>query len=72
MPHSTFKENFLQPNSGVGKCSCGQIFIYASDRAFHIKLWLNRKVCPNLPEGRKHISIPKKAIMLKEVECDKA
>ena len=38
MPHSNFKKRSHAFNTGVGKCSCGQTFDYASDRDMKMKL----------------------------------
>ena len=32
MPHSNFKDKAYAFNTGVGKCSCGKTFKYASER----------------------------------------
>ena len=32
MPHSNFKDKAYAFNTGVGKCSCGKTFEYASER----------------------------------------
>ena len=72
MPHSKLKERAILFNSGVGKCPYGQTIIYESDRDLSMKVQLHRKVCPNLPEGHKHIRTPKKAMTLKEVQHNDA
>ena len=40
MPHSNFKERSQAFNTGIGKCSCGQIFDFASERDQKMKLRL--------------------------------
>ena len=54
------------------KCPCGQTFNYGSEKDLNTKLQLHRKVCSEMPEGSKEISVPKKAMMLKEVQHDEA
>ena len=38
MPHSNFKDKAYAFNTGVGKCSCGKTFEYASERDMKMKL----------------------------------
>ena len=66
MPHSNFKEKSYALNSGVGKCSCGQAFDFASEKDMNMKLRMHCKVCPNPPEGSKPFRMPKKAMTLRE------
>ena len=66
MPHSNFKKKSYALNSRVGKCSCGQIFDFASEKDMNKKLRMHCKVCPNLPEASKPFRMPKKATMLRE------
>ena len=72
MPHSQFKRRAHPLSSGALKCPCGQTFDYASERDLNLKVWLHHKVCPNPPEGSENIRMPKKAMMLKEVQHDRA
>ena len=71
MPHSKFKERVLPFSKGVAKCSCCQTFVYKSYKDLNMKLQLYCKFCSKLPEGSKDV-VPKKAMMLKEVQCDEA
>ena len=66
MPHSNFEERSHTSNSGVGKCSCGQTFNFASEKEIHMKFCLHRKFCSNPPKGFNKIRMPNKAMMLKE------
>ena len=66
MPHSNFKERSHALNTGVGKCSCGQTFDYASERDMKMKLRMHLKFCSKPPVGFDKIRIPKKATTLKE------
>ena len=66
MPHSNFKERSHPFNSEIGKCSCGQTFVFMSEREMNMKLRMHRKFCSYLPEVSKSVRIPKKAIMLRE------
>ena len=43
MPHSNFKERAHQFNLGIGKCSCGQTFDFASERDMNMKLQMHCK-----------------------------
>ena len=72
MPHSKFKERSHALNSGVGKCSCRQIFNFASERDWYMKLQMHCKVCPNLPETSKPIRMPKKAMTRREYQNSEA
>ena len=72
MPHGKFKERVLSLNLEVAKCPCGQTFVYKSCRDWNMKVRLHRKVCANPPEGSKHMTTPKKAMMLKEVHLHEA
>ena len=72
MPHSNFKKRYNTSNSGVWKCPCDQTFDFVSERDIDMTHQIHRKVCPNLPEGHKHMRTSKKAMTLKEVQCDEA
>ena len=71
MPHSNFKERFHLLGSGIGKCPCGQIFNFTSERDQEMKFQLHHKVCPK-PVDSKQVPIPKKAMTLKEQQLDDA
>ena len=45
MPHSNFKDKSHTLSSGVGKCSCGQTFDYASEKDQKLKFRLHLKFC---------------------------
>ena len=66
MPHSNFKERSQAFNTGVGKCSCGKTFEFASERDMAMKLRMHRRFCPNPPVAFHIIGIPKKAATLRE------
>ena len=66
MPHSNFKERSYTLNTGVGKCSCGQTFDFASEKDMNMKLQMHRKFCPKPSEGSEPVRMPKKAMMLRE------
>ena len=66
MPHSNFKERSHAFNTGVGKCSCGQTFDYASERDMKMMLRMHCRFCSNPPLAFNKIGIPKKATTLKE------
>ena len=66
MLHSNFKERSYAFNTGVGKCSCGQTFEYASERDMKMKLQMHLKFCSNPPLTFYKIGISKKATTLKE------
>ena len=72
MPHSNFKERSLTFNIGVGKCSCGQTFDYVSERDQKMKFCLHSKFCSNPPKSFQWISMPKKAMMLRENQLNEA
>ena len=66
MPHSNFKERPHASSPGVGKCSCGQTFDYASEREMKLKMRMHRKFCSNPSKGFNGVRVPKKARMMKE------
>ena len=72
MPHSNFKERSLTFNLGVGKCSCGQTFDFASERDMNMKLRIYHKFCSNPSKSFKQISMPKKATTLREYHNNEA
>ena len=53
MPHSNFKERSYTVNSGVGKCSCGQTFDFASEKDMNMKLQMHRRFCSKPPNSSK-------------------
>ena len=85
MPHSNFKDKAYAFNTGVGKCSCGKTFLYASERDMKMKLRkgphrgpgllcdpMHLKFCSNPPLAFNKIGITKKATTLKEQQLAEA
>ena len=77
MPHSNFKYKFHTLSLGVGKCSCGPAFDYASERDWKVKFRLHLKFCSKPPKGFDEIGVSKarpaeKATMLKEYYTSEA
>ena len=70
MPHSNFKGRSCIFSSGVGKCSCGQTFDFASERNMKMKLQMHLKFCSNPPKGFNMIGIPKKACTMREQQLN--
>ena len=66
MPHSCFKARSHALNSGVGKCSCGQTFDFASEKEMNMKLQIYRKVCSKPPKSSNQTRMLMKAMTLKE------
>ena len=71
MPHSTFKGQVTQMESGKLKCPCGQTFTFASERDRKMKMRLHDKSCDKGP-SLKTMKRPRKAMTLKEYESMKA
>ena len=73
MPHSTNKRGFHQnPNLGMGKCSCGQIFEHVSARDLNMKFRLHHKFCSNPPVGYEKVRLPKKSMAMEEIQHHEA
>ena len=72
MPHSNFKERSQAFNTGVGKCSCGKTFEYASERDMKIKLRMHRMFCSNPPVAFNKIRVSKKSCTLREQQLNEA
>ena len=72
MTHSNFKERSQAFNTGVGKCSCGKTFKFASERDMAMKLRMHPRFCSNPPVAFDKIVIPKKAATLREQHLNKA
>ena len=72
MPHSNFKERSQAFNTGVGKCSCGKTFEYASERDMKIKLRMHRRFCSNPPVAFDKIRVSKKACTMREQQLNEA
>ena len=66
VPHSNFKGKAYAFNTGVGKCSCGKTFEYASKRDTKMKIRMHLRFCSNPPVAFDKIEIPKKAMTLRE------
>ena len=72
MPHSDFKRRATEFSSGVGKCSCGQTFDFASERDMVMKLRMHHKFCSKPPRGFDKIGVPKKACTMRERQLNEA
>ena len=72
MPHSNFKDKAYEFELGIGKCPCGQIFEYISERDMKMKLRMHLRFCSNPPKGFDKIEIPKKATTLREQQLAEA
>ena len=72
MPHSNFKDKAYAFNTGVGKCSCGKTFEYASERDMKMKFQMHLRFCSNPPVAFDKISVPKKATTLREQQLAEA
>ena len=72
MPHSNFKDKAYAFNTGVGKCSCGETFEYASKRDMKMKLQMHLKFCSNPLLAFDKIGIPNKATTLREQQLAEA
>ena len=66
MPHCNFKSRATELNTGVGKCSCGQTFEFASEREIKMKLRMHLKFCSKLLAAFDKVELPKKALMMGE------
>ena len=72
MPHSNFKDKTCAFNTGVGKCSCGKTFEYASERDMKMKFQMHLRFCSNPPVAFDKIRVPKKATTLREQQLAEA
>ena len=72
MPHSNFKDKAYAFNTGVGTCSCGKTFEYASERDMKMKFRMHFRFCSNPPVAFDKISVPKKATTLREQQLAEA
>ena len=73
MPHNNFKRKAIEEfGAGVGRCSCGQIFEYTSERDMKIKLRIHHRFCSNPPVAFDKILVPKKACTLREQQLSEA
>ena len=72
MPHSNFKRKAMEFGTGVGKCSCGQPFECAFERALAMKCKMHLRFCSNPPVAFDKIGIPKKAMTLREQQLTEA
>ena len=72
MSHSNFKDKAYAFNTGVGKCSCGKTFEYASERDMKMKLRMHLRFCSNPPVAFDTIRVPKKATTLREQQLAEA
>ena len=72
MPHSNFKERSQAFSTGVGKCSCGKTFKFASEREMKMKLRMHLKFCSEPPVAFDKIEIPKATCMMREQQLTEA
>ena len=72
MLHSNFKERSFTFNMGAGKCSCGQTFDFTSEKDMNMKFRMHRKFCSKPPKSYKRVSMPNKAMTLKEYQNNEA
>ena len=70
MPHSNFKERSQAFKTGVGKCSCGKTFEFASEREMKMKLRMHLKFCSKPPVVFDKIGVPKKACTMREQQLN--
>ena len=72
MPHSNFKERSQAFSTGVGKCSCGKTFEFASEREMKMKLRMHLKFCSKSPVAFDKIGVPKQACTMREQQLNEA
>ena len=72
MPHSNFKRKATEFEAGVGRCSCGQTFEFASEGELAMKRRMHRRFCSNPPVVFDKIKVPKKAYMMREQQLNEA
>ena len=72
MPPSNFKERFHTFSLGIGKCSCGRTFDYASERDLNTKLRMHPKFWSKPLKGFNKIGVAKKAMTLREQQLSEA
>ena len=72
MPHSNFKRRATEFNTGVGKCSCGQTFDYASERDTKMKLRMHLKFGSKPPVAFDKLRVSKKACTMREQHLNEA
>ena len=72
MPHSNFKERSRTFNIGVGKCSCGQMLEFTSERDLAMKVRMHSRSCSKPAVGFNKISVPKKACIMREQQLNEA
>ena len=60
MPHSNFNESSYTLNLGVGKCSCGQTFDFASEKDMNMKVRMHPKFCSKPPKVPSQLGCLKK------------
>ena len=70
MLHRNFKRKVTEFEAGVGKCSCGQTFDFASERELAMKRRMHRRFCSNPPVAFDKIGIPKKACTIREQQLN--
>ena len=72
MSQNAFKSLPLELNSEIVNCFCVQILKYTKESEHNLKLRMQRKTCPNLPESVNQIRMPKKAMNRREQQLKKA
>ena len=70
MSHSNFKERSQAFNTGVGRCSCGKTFEFASEREMKMKLRMHLKFCSKPPAAFDKVEVPKKACTIREQQLN--
>ena len=64
MPHSKFKDKYIELEEGRIKCACGHTLTFASKKEEKMKLRLHRKFCSN-PQNDDSIDVNKPINALK-------
>ena len=72
MPHSSFKRKATEFRAGIGRCSCGQTFEYASERELAMKHRMHRRCSSNPPVAFDKIKVSKKACTMREQQLNEA
>ena len=72
MPHSNFKRKVTDFEAGVGRCSSGQTFEFASKQELAMKCKMHLRFCSNPPVAFDKIRIPKKACTMRKQQLNEA
>ena len=70
MPHSNFKERSQAFNTGVGKCSYGKTFEFASEREMKMKCRMHCRFYSKPPRVFDEIRVPKTACTMREQQLN--